>query len=193
MMWWIFECYQFAIHAPNWILFDVHDFFECFTKFRIENGINDGIDEAIHISEPCGEYKCCNAWRTLQSKNGAHCIHNITRKEWHPTYQKNACYISVSCKEKKGEKTKWQKRREEKNPSRLQETDLEEKKWIYCINRIVRCQFYNKLGIRGSQLYFCSDCFLVIFTRIQVFLLRDLFYPKKDIGHLSWDSFAISV
>lgn len=135
MMWWIFERYQFAIHAPNWILFDVHDFFECFTKFRIENGINDGIDEAVHISEPCGEYKCCNAWWTLQSKNGAHCVHNITRKEWHPTYQKNACYISVPCppnqrqqKRNAGNEKKKTKKREKKNPSRLQRTDLEEKK-----------------------------------------------------------------
>lgn len=39
-------------------LFDIHDFFERFSKFWIENGVYNRIYETIHVAEPSGEYKC---------------------------------------------------------------------------------------------------------------------------------------
>lgn len=36
----------------------IHQFFERFPKFRIENRVNDWIYEAVHVPQPGGDQKC---------------------------------------------------------------------------------------------------------------------------------------
>lgn len=63
---------------------DIHDFLECLAEFGIEYCINDWIDEAIHVAEPCGQYECCDARLTLQTEFCANGIHDIAREKWQP-------------------------------------------------------------------------------------------------------------
>ena len=69
----------------------MHNLFESFTKFRIENGIDDWIDKAIDVAQPCGQYEGSYTGTTVFIEFGAHGIHNVAGEEWHPAEEKNTC------------------------------------------------------------------------------------------------------
>lgn len=69
----------------------MHDFFESLAELWIEDRIDDGIDEAVDVAQPCGEYERGDAWSPVYVKHGTDGISDITREEWHPANQENAC------------------------------------------------------------------------------------------------------
>ena len=66
------------------------DAFECLPELEIKNGVNDGIDERIDVTQPGGELEHGHARLTRQIKLGANGVHNVAREKWHPTDKKNA-------------------------------------------------------------------------------------------------------
>lgn len=69
----------------------MHDLFECFAELWVEDRIDDGIDKAVDVAQPGGEYKDGNAWPPVYVEHGTDGICDITREERHPTNQENTC------------------------------------------------------------------------------------------------------
>ena len=65
------------------------DAFEGFSELEIENGVNDGIDERIYVTQPGGELKHGDSRLTFEIKLGTNSVHNVAREKWHPTDQKH--------------------------------------------------------------------------------------------------------
>uniref|UniRef100_A0A182IWB8 Uncharacterized protein n=1 Tax=Anopheles atroparvus TaxID=41427 RepID=A0A182IWB8_ANOAO len=63
---------------------DVHNLFERLAELWVEDGVNDGIDEAVHVAEPRGQDENRHAWPTILVELGAHCVHDVTGEKWHP-------------------------------------------------------------------------------------------------------------
>lgn len=82
---------QSAVHAVDRILFDVHDLLERLAELRIEDGVDDRVDEAVHVAEPGGENERGHARRTVQPEDGAHGVHYVAREKRHPAYEEHAC------------------------------------------------------------------------------------------------------
>lgn len=55
------------------------DSFECFTKFRIENAIDNWIECRVRVAEPRENFECCFTDTGLTE--GRHDVH---AEEWHP-------------------------------------------------------------------------------------------------------------
>lgn len=66
------------------VLFDVHNLLESFAEFRIENGVDNGIDEAVHVAQPGGEDECGQTGIAVHAQFGAECVQHVAGEEGHP-------------------------------------------------------------------------------------------------------------
>jgi hypothetical protein len=67
-----------------------HKLFERLPELRIKYRVDHGIDEAVHVAQPCGQYEHPDAGRTLLIQFVADCVQYVAREERHPTEQKYA-------------------------------------------------------------------------------------------------------
>lgn len=69
----------------------MHNFFECFAKFWIENCVNHWIYNAVYVAQPSGQYESCYSWITVVVHFRTYCVGNVTTEKWQPTNQKYTC------------------------------------------------------------------------------------------------------
>lgn len=64
---------------------DVHNLFKSFPKFGIEDRVDDRINEAIHITQPSGQYENSHSRAAVRLQFCANGVHDIAREERYPT------------------------------------------------------------------------------------------------------------
>lgn len=86
------------------ILFDVHDLFERFAKFRIEDGVDDGIDEAIHVAQPGGQDERGQTGIAVHAEFRAQCVEHVACEKRHPAHEEHTWgdWNAIKC-----QKTEW--------------------------------------------------------------------------------------
>ncbi|KAF0767530.1 Uncharacterized protein FWK35_00021002 [Aphis craccivora] len=62
-----------------------HKLFERLSELRVEYCVDHGVDEAVHVAQPCGQYEHPDAGRTLLVHFVADRVQYIAREERHPT------------------------------------------------------------------------------------------------------------
>lgn len=70
---------------------DVHDFFERLPELRIEDGVDDRVDEAVHVAEPGRQDEGRHARLAGHVQLGAHRVHDVAGEERHPADEEDAC------------------------------------------------------------------------------------------------------
>lgn len=68
-----------------------HKFTEGLSEFGVEDGVNNGIDETVHVTEPRSDNEGRDTWLTVHCQLVAHCVHNVAREERYPANQEGAC------------------------------------------------------------------------------------------------------
>lgn len=69
-------------NAPHSL--DVHDFFERLAELRIEDGVDDRVDEAVHVAQPGRQDECRHARLAGHVELGAHRVHDVAGEERYP-------------------------------------------------------------------------------------------------------------
>lgn len=93
-----------------------HKFTEGLSEFGVEDGVNDGIDETVHVTEPRGDNEGRYTWLTGHRQLVAHCVHDVAREEWYPANQEGPCN-RYQKREKKRDKvqTRWRSKETKEN------------------------------------------------------------------------------
>lgn len=78
-------------HVVYWLSAHVHQLLEGLPELGVENGVYHGVDEAVHVAEPCGQDEGSHPRLTLPPQFGAHGVHYVAREERHPAYQEHPC------------------------------------------------------------------------------------------------------
>lgn len=63
---------------------DVHDFFERLPELRVEDGVDDRVDEAVHVPEPGRQDEGRHARLAGHVQLGTHRVHDVAGEERHP-------------------------------------------------------------------------------------------------------------
>ena len=64
---------------------------ECFSKFHVENSVDNGIDKRVDVTEPSGQQKGCHSRLAIHTQFGTNGVHYITSEKWHPADEENGC------------------------------------------------------------------------------------------------------
>lgn len=70
---------------------NAQDFLERFSELGIENRVNNGIDDAVHVTEPRGQHEGGCAETTVRLlKLDTYSVDDVAREEGHPADQEDA-------------------------------------------------------------------------------------------------------
>lgn len=86
----------------------MHDLLEGLAKLRIEYRIDNGIDEAIDVAQPCGKHEGRQTRPAVFVELGAHGVHDVAREEWQPAEEEDTCVVRTRTQKRKN-KTKTRK------------------------------------------------------------------------------------
>ena len=64
---------------------------KCFTKLGIEHGVDNWVDETIHVTEPWCHYEGCDSWLTIHFQLDTQGIHHVAGEERNPANKKYTC------------------------------------------------------------------------------------------------------
>lgn len=79
----------------------MHDLLEGLAKLRIEYRIDNGIDEAIDVAQPCGKHEGRQTRPAVFVELGAHGVHDVAREEWQPAEEEDTCVVRTRTQKKK--------------------------------------------------------------------------------------------
>lgn len=68
---------------------DVHNLFESFPKLGIEDRVNYGVDEAVHVAQPSGQYEDRHSGPTVRIQFRAHGVQDVCGEKRHPAYEED--------------------------------------------------------------------------------------------------------
>lgn len=69
----------------------MHNLLESFPKLRIEDRVDDGIHEAVHVAEPGGQYEDRHPWSAVRIQFRTDGVHDVAREKGNPANEEDTC------------------------------------------------------------------------------------------------------